>query len=118
MMSDPSIATCRVKWDSLPISLWVSGITSRATESYFTSFLSLAVHFNVQNISTWESRIREYTQLDKNKSIAKKVQFLTKRQWTLWSYIMPTDRYSHIYTLKFLDPCHTPGANFYKDDLT
>ena len=30
-------------------SLWVSGITSRATESYFTSFLSVAVHFNIQN---------------------------------------------------------------------
>ncbi len=31
-------------------SLWVSGITSRATESYFTSFLSVPVHFNMQNI--------------------------------------------------------------------
>ena len=31
------------------VSLWVSGITSRATESYFTSFLSVAVHFNIQN---------------------------------------------------------------------
>ncbi len=30
--------------------LWVSGITSRATEFYFTDFLSVAVHFNIQNI--------------------------------------------------------------------
>ena len=32
------------------LSLWVSGITLRATESYFTSLLSVAVHFNIQNI--------------------------------------------------------------------
>ncbi len=34
--------------DLMHESLWVSGITSGATESYFTSFLSVAVHFNIK----------------------------------------------------------------------
>ena len=40
----------QTNYQSIFSSLWVSGITSRATESYFTSFLSVAVHFIIQNI--------------------------------------------------------------------
>ena len=43
-------------------SLWVSGVTSLATESYFTNFLSVAGHFNVQK---YQDKVGQSTQLKK-----------------------------------------------------
>ncbi len=71
--------------------LWVSGITSRATESYFANFLSLAVHFNLQNIRycphfihsdlpTW-NKFREVC------DFSREVIPLTHSEWLIFSEI-------------------------------